>query len=239
MKVGTKSVLYGAHCFLLHPIFVAAAWIKLYGFPFDPRVWIAFFVHDMGYWRKPNMDGPEGETHPELGARIMHLFDGYEYTNITYKTNIIFLKEDIQKQEEKEWIICDVLSLNDGSYNVLFKRKSMKWHDFSLYHSRFYAKKKEAKLSKLCFADKLAMCMEPDWFYLFRIKLSGEIDEYMRVAEARNMAGEQKTPFERKKLATKNQKDWREACVSYAKRWVEEHKNGQEDTWTNVVDTND
>lgn len=74
MKVGTKSVLYGAHCFLIHPIFVLIAWIKLYGFPWDPRLWIAFFVHDLGYWGKPNMDGPEGETHIELGARIMDIF---------------------------------------------------------------------------------------------------------------------------------------------------------------------
>ena len=76
MTIGTKSVLYGAHCFLLHPWFVAAAWWRLYGFPWDPRLWVAFFVHDLGYAGKPNMDGPEGETHPILGARIMAaLFD--------------------------------------------------------------------------------------------------------------------------------------------------------------------
>ena len=77
MKVGTKSILFGAHCFLVHPWFVAAAWWKLNGFPWNPRLWIAFLVHDLGYIGKPNMDGPEGETHVELGARIMHwLFDG-------------------------------------------------------------------------------------------------------------------------------------------------------------------
>lgn len=76
MKVGTKSVLFGAHCFFIHPFFVAAAWWQLYGFPWDPRLWVAFFVHDLGYWGKPNMDGEEGELHPYLGARIMHfLFD--------------------------------------------------------------------------------------------------------------------------------------------------------------------
>lgn len=71
MRVGTKSVLYGAHCFFLHPWFVALGWWKLYGFPWDPRLWLAFFVHDLGYWGKPNMDGPEGEEHPEWGARLM------------------------------------------------------------------------------------------------------------------------------------------------------------------------
>jgi hypothetical protein len=76
VRVGTKSILFGAHCFFLHPWFVAAAWWKLYGFPFDLRLWIAFFVHDLGYIGKPNMDGPEGESHPEFGARIMgRLFD--------------------------------------------------------------------------------------------------------------------------------------------------------------------
>ncbi len=82
MKIGTKSILFGAHCFLIHPVFVLIAWIKFYGFPWDPRLWIAFFVHDLGYWGKPNMDGPEGETHPELGARIMGIF-GESWANFT------------------------------------------------------------------------------------------------------------------------------------------------------------
>jgi hypothetical protein len=71
MKMGTRSVLYGVHNPLLHSWFVAAAWWQLDGFPWDPRLWVAFFVHDFGYWGKPNMDGPEGEGHPELGAKIM------------------------------------------------------------------------------------------------------------------------------------------------------------------------
>lgn len=76
MRVGTRSILYGAHAFWLHPFFVAAGWWKLYGIPLDPRLWCAFFLHDAGYFRKPNMDGVEGETHPELGARIMRLMFG-------------------------------------------------------------------------------------------------------------------------------------------------------------------
>lgn len=183
IKVGTKSVLFGAHCFLIHPWFVLVAWWKLYGFPWDPRLWIAFFVHDLGYWGKPNMDGPEGETHVELGAKIMGVF-------------------------------------------------GQRWADFSRYHSRFYSKKDSVKPSKLCFADKLAMCNEPDWFYLFRIRLSGEIEEYMTLAKSRNLAGEQQNKYESAKLATNSQKDWRHACVSYVERWVDEHKDGKKDNWT-------
>ena len=75
MTIGTKSVLFGAHQFLIHPWFVAWGWWTLYGFPCDPRLWVAFFVHDLGYIGKPNMDGPEGELHPLFGARLMHCFD--------------------------------------------------------------------------------------------------------------------------------------------------------------------
>lgn len=76
MKIGTKSLLFGAHQFLIHPLFVFIGWCKLYGFPWDPRLHIAFIIHDWGYWNKPNMDGKEGETHPEFAAKLMHkLFD--------------------------------------------------------------------------------------------------------------------------------------------------------------------
>ena len=79
MKVGTKSVLFGYHQFLIHPWFVALAWWKLYGFPFDPRLWVAFFVHDLGYFGKPNMDGPEGTRHPILGGHIMDRLFGKDW----------------------------------------------------------------------------------------------------------------------------------------------------------------
>ena len=49
MRLGTKSLLFGAHCFFVHPFCVLLAWIKMYGFPFDPRIWIAILVHDSGY----------------------------------------------------------------------------------------------------------------------------------------------------------------------------------------------
>jgi hypothetical protein len=94
MKVGTKSVLFGAHQFLIHPWFVAAAWWNLYGFPFDPRLWVAFFVHDLGYVGKPNMDGPEGETHVELGARIMGALFGAAWADFTRYHSRFYAKRD-------------------------------------------------------------------------------------------------------------------------------------------------
>lgn len=84
MMMGTKSLLYGTHCLLIHPWFVAAAWWKLFGLPWDPRLWFAFVLHDIGYWGLPNMDGPEGEKHPEVGARWMGvLFDRRSSRGVT------------------------------------------------------------------------------------------------------------------------------------------------------------
>lgn len=92
MRIGTKSVLFGAHCFLLHPCFIAAAWWQLYGFPWDPRLWVAFVVHDLGYFGKPNMDGAEGETHPVLGADIMGALFGPFWGRFTLTHSRYFAK---------------------------------------------------------------------------------------------------------------------------------------------------
>lgn len=82
MNVGTKSVLFGAHQFILHPVLLFCAWWRLFGFPADPRLWVAFVVHDLGYIGKPNMDGPEGETHVEWGANLMRRLFGDEWGDL-------------------------------------------------------------------------------------------------------------------------------------------------------------
>lgn len=81
MNVGTKSLLFGVHQVFLHPLWVALAWWKLYGFPWDPRLWVAFVVHDWGYWGCPEMDGPKGDLHPYKGAEVMLKAFGSEWYN--------------------------------------------------------------------------------------------------------------------------------------------------------------
>lgn len=182
MKIGTKSVLFGAHCFLLHPWFVAAAWWKLYGFPLDPRLWIAFFVHDIGYIGKPNMDGPEGERHVLLGARIMGALFGPQ------------------------------------------------WRDFTQYHSRFWAKQKGATPSRLCIADKLAICLTPAWLYMPMVRATGEIWEYMSLAQSMN--GQDAGKYSTMGTRTDSERIWYRDVQNYVARWVEAHKDGGEDHWT-------
>ncbi len=174
MKVGTKSVLFGAHCFLIHPVIVFIAWWKLYGFPWDPRLWIAFFVHDLGYWGKPNMDGPEGESHVEFGAKIMGIF-------------------------------------------------GPNWAYFSRYHSRYYSRKNGAVPSMLCYADKLAIAIEPSWLYLPRVTWSGEIKEYLE--NSRHLP----STDDKRRSSMSPKRGWRMARKMYMLLWVYDHKNGQRD----------
>lgn len=77
MRIGTRSLLYGAHALWLHPIVVGIAFWRLYGFPWDLRLWASFVLHDIGYWSTADMDGRTGQSHVELGGRIMSaLFGG-------------------------------------------------------------------------------------------------------------------------------------------------------------------
>lgn len=177
MKIGTKSVLFGAHQFILHPLFIAYAWWRLYGFPWDPRLWLCFALHDLGYWGKPNMDGPEGEKHTEWAADIMYFF-GDEWANM-----------------------CE-------------------------YHSRFTAKQRGVPYSKLCVADKLVVVIEPWWFYLPRVILSGEIKEYMSIVDTKH----KDESFSNKE----GKKKWFKGVQKYLDFWVYEHRNIKDDKFTKI-----
>lgn len=211
-NIGTLSVLLGAHQFLIHPWFVALGWWKLHGFSrveighrmaprkgnwkepvpvyapetvyaslWRPALWVAFFVHDIGYLGKPNMDGPEGELHPLVGAKIMQDLFGDP------------------------------------------------WGTFVLYHSRFLAKQAGHYPSALCMADKLAIVYEPWWFYLPRVNLTGEVREYMAKSSAMNGTG---SKYSGMNLDVSSQRAWCADMKAYVRRWVDEHKDGREDTWT-------
>lgn len=185
MKIGTKSVLFGAHCFFLHPFFVFAAWWKLYGFPYDPRLWVAFIVHDLGYIGKPNMDGDEGEEHPYWGAMLM---------------------------------------------GTLFGKK---WFDFTLYHSRFLAKRNGAQYSRLCVADKYAFNLQWRWLYLLMVNATGEISEYMQLSDKMIKTGNK---YDIIKPSKEEQINWYNDVCTYMEKWVAEHKSIKVDTWTKSKD---
>jgi hypothetical protein len=84
MKVGTKSILLGCHQFIIHPIFVYAAWIKLYKHLPNWQESICIFIHDWGYWQKPNMDGQEGEDHPRWASDWAYYHLDHQHRDLYY-----------------------------------------------------------------------------------------------------------------------------------------------------------
>lgn len=173
MRMGTKSILFGAHCWFIHPWFVAWAWWKLYGFPFDPRLWVAFVVHDWGYWGLDKMDDEMGEGHPIAGAKIMHwLFDKAQYIRLG-PGKWTFKRYDGNKEFELE-------AWPEGGDIFI---PTWEWYEFVFYHSRFLSKRNEHEPSKLCYADKLAIALTPWWLYLPMVRLTGEIKEYQRTVK--------------------------------------------------------
>ena len=170
MKIGTRSVLFGAHQFILHPIAIAVAWTILYGLPLDPRLLVAFVVHDWGYIGKGDMDGEEGESHPILGAAIMRLLFGKA------------------------------------------------WGDFTLYHSRFYARRRNRPYSRLAVADKLAVTLMPGWLYVPLVSFTGEVHEYMSYTAKKEGA------FGSRGAGTLNAWLWYRELRVFLRQWVAEHK---------------
>ncbi len=81
MRMGTKTLLFGCHQFLLHPFFTWLGWRALYGPP-PWRMWFAFVLHDIGYWGMEDgiFDGPE-DMHPARGALFVRdtLFAGFKH----------------------------------------------------------------------------------------------------------------------------------------------------------------
>ena len=72
MRIGTRSLLFGCHQFLIHPLFVLLGWIWLYGVrSLSPGLLLAIVIHDWGYWGAPDLDGVEGSNHPVRAAQMI------------------------------------------------------------------------------------------------------------------------------------------------------------------------
>ena len=216
MKLGTKSLLFGAHQFILHPMFVAIAWIKLFGFPKDPRVWVAFLVHDWGYWGKKDMDGEDGKTHPELGAQIMHaLFDRWEKKTERKTVNIWDIAD---RSLSQGWRIEAMDKEDDPEGLIYYARhcstRSNYWYNFTAFHSRSYAKMKDAEPSQLMIADKYVLAVEPAWLYVPRTVATKELFEYRREHD-------KKFPDE----VTISHYEWYRMVQQWAKWYGEEYKH--------------
>lgn len=138
MRIGTKSILFGVHQFLWHPITVLLAWRRLYGvWPcWDELIVIVF--HDVGYWGLPNMDGPEGKAHPLKGARaagrIVGLLRGRKFCWWTYLLAVCHSRDyaKVEGVEVSRLYAADKCSIlfDPAWFYILRARLSGEIHEF-------------------------------------------------------------------------------------------------------------
>jgi len=76
MKLGTRSLIFGCHQFIIHPFFILKAWRIIYKGHYPPgrwwERWLVALTHDWGYWGCATMDGFCGDDHSKFGARIIY-----------------------------------------------------------------------------------------------------------------------------------------------------------------------
>ena len=114
------------------------------------------------------------------------------------------------------------------------------WGRFVLFHSRFLAKFFDKKPSRLCIADKLAIALTPWWLYLPMVIATGEIREYVKLASDRRPDARSGLIATEEAIANTQDfwerwygyRQWYVDLEKYMREWVEEHRDGREDTWT-------
>lgn len=79
MRIGTKTLLFGGHQVLLHPLLVVMAWRRLYHCWPSWKEMVCIAIHDWGYWGKPDIDGEQGERHPMWAAKQVGKWWGHAY----------------------------------------------------------------------------------------------------------------------------------------------------------------
>lgn len=190
MMIGTKSLLFGAHQVLWHPLCLALAWRKLRGsLPIDPRIWIAFVIHDWGYFGCPNMDGPEGKMHPWRAARwFTRWIDcGPPRVNVHQENVYRFILDRELSGVHVGGIEAAIARLDANNQVRIPEDQNAPmlgpWGRFCLFHSRSLARLYNEPVSPLCAPDKIAAFMVPRWLYLTGSRWSGELAEYMAEAD--------------------------------------------------------
>jgi len=158
MKTGTKSLLFGAHQFLIHPLFVLIAWWRYYGRP-SFRMLVAIVIHDWDYWNCKTMEGEEGSDHSVwAGEVLLHTFGWLKEAEECYHHSRFFAKRVAAKPSRlcwadkigtasyptSLWVLLTKLSgeaaeyINDPKYEVHYGVGESPWLFFRRYKE--YAK---------------------------------------------------------------------------------------------------
>jgi hypothetical protein len=151
--VGKRSLLFGVHQVIWHPITVLLAWVWLYKRLPSFKELICIIIHDWGYFFSENMDGIEGEKHPEYGARLAGRYLGKEYKDlILYHSRHYALTNDVFPSR-----LCW-----QDKYSIMFEPK---W--FYLFRARLSGEIKEYRKNSSVPFDK----SDSEWFDCLRSEL--------------------------------------------------------------------
>jgi hypothetical protein len=187
LPVGSRSLLFGVHQFIWHPITVAVAWRKLYGKWPTFLESICILVHDWGYWGCSDMDGERGKRHPELGSRlaatwVARVYRWRVWSCVPLVLLLTKIGHEALKKMAKERAFGYYLGQLRGGINARCTLNAIDAHFLVRYHSRSMAKLENAPTSPLCAPDKLCVLFDPHWFYWLRATLSGEGREFRQNA---------------------------------------------------------
>jgi len=140
MITGKKSLLFGVHQFIWHPITVLLAWYELYRMP-NFKELVCIFIHDWGYWFCENMDDDKGKKHPEFGANLAYKLFGSEYFKLCLYHSRHYSKRNNMEPSKLCW--ADKLSIK---YEITW---------FYLFRANLSGEIKEYRRNSLDFISSL------------------------------------------------------------------------------------
>lgn len=157
VKLGTKTLLFGVHQVVIHPLFVTIAWIKIYRSVPSWRELLCIIIHDWGYWGKSNLKDADGDRHPEYGAALAGKLFGPEWRDfILGHSSFYMCRHNVARSKlfapDKYWHCMIPLWL----YKVLAVPSGEFRHYREMNHARQVAEPHEsdaewwAKLQKVC-----------------------------------------------------------------------------------------
>jgi hypothetical protein len=132
MSEGTKSLLFGCHNFLMHPLAVLIAWHGHYGrFP-KPWQVCCIFIHDLGIFGRQYLSEPGSKKgHWRRGARLaFRMFGKKGYLFIAGHTSESgFRHSELLIADKKSWLVAPMWWLKANTLIEGFTVTPHQWQE--------------------------------------------------------------------------------------------------------------
>lgn len=165
MKLGSRSLLFGVHQVIIHPLLVYIAWVVLYRSLPSFKETVGILVHDWGYWGVEDLKGETGDRHPERGAHLMRKWFGPEWGTFILGHSTFYVARSVQANGMADWMLNGLAEANLAINGIPLPTAP----------------------SKLMAPDKYWHCMVPLWFYKLLSVPTGEFRYYRSLQHARQV----------------------------------------------------